>query len=231
LSLGPGASSLNDPNIQKKNIAYLKAQTDLLKAQRKYMEEVNKSKKEDWEAMTEATQSMVNFSARGGFNMLFGGSINRLESQVSDTMDGALAPIVNELSSTFDTLVEDSGVKTMIQNFSNALGGLIDFIFEKQEEMKEKNPEHRNAWEELMSDLNDQFNAWDFIWKLITGEIKAAAEELAGTRGPDPTTPSGPGHYLPPDKIYNLPPGTYGSSQNPYATGGYGPGRYMPDSF
>jgi hypothetical protein len=128
MGINPYESSETNPAIQAKNIAWLKAQTALLKAQNDYVKEVNKSKKETWEAMTESVGAMQRFSDAGGFTQLFGGSIDRVKTQIGNQIEGAFAPITNEISKLINDLIEEGGLKDALQTVGNAIGDGIDAL-------------------------------------------------------------------------------------------------------
>lgn len=106
MALNPFASSENVPGVQKQNIAWMKAQTELMVAQRKYMEEVNKTKKETWEAMTESVISMERFSSAGGINQIFGGSITRFKNNIALGLEGALTGVTNAFVGAANDILE-----------------------------------------------------------------------------------------------------------------------------
>ena len=132
MSLPPvGGSSFNAPGIQKQNIAWLKAQTELMKAQEKYMEAVAKTKKEDWDAMTSSIGAFERFSASGGLQLIVGGSVERFKTQVSATMEGAFAPITNAATKfVSDLLDQEEPLGAAIAKLTNKLGDLLNGLGE-----------------------------------------------------------------------------------------------------
>ena len=104
-----GQSSQNVPGIQKQNVAWLKAQTELMNAQTKYMQALSKIKKEDMDAMTNSIVSVERFASSGGFEAIFSGSVSRVKDNLTTAMDGALAPLTNAATKLVnDLLAQDT---------------------------------------------------------------------------------------------------------------------------
>ena len=160
MSNNPGQSSQNVPGIQKQNIAWLKAQTELMKAQTEYQKALSKIKKEDMDAMTESIGAFERFSTAGGFNLIFGGSIDRLKTNITNDFEGALAPITNSLGGLVNTLFsaltdETTGLGKGFNFVTSAITNTINFA--------------AKGWESLLSGQN-----------LFAAEVdKFTAEQLA----------------------------------------------------
>jgi len=179
MGLNPFESSENVSGVQKQNIAWLKAQTELMVAQRKYMEEVNKTKKEDWEAMTASMDSLGRFAKAGGINQIFGGSIARFRNNLTLGMEGALAPITNEFVGMANDILEK--LEPVFQMIGDGLNGLISGL---------ENIDiggGQSLWDGLMASLSGIFGLtmWAFDW------LQAIEQELAQANLASNTTEGG----------------------------------------
>ncbi len=122
MGINPNLSSENAPGIQQKNVAWLKAQTELMTAQTKYMEAFNKTKKEDWDAAGGAMKEMSAFSAKGGMMALLGGSIERFKNNLLLSVEAALAPIVNAFTGALSEILV--AIEPLIRNLVSALDNM-----------------------------------------------------------------------------------------------------------
>lgn len=117
MGINPTLSSEGLPDVQKKNVAWMKAQTELFEAQRKYMEEVNKTKKEDWEAMTTTVKTFEKFLKVGA-----PGAVNRFMRGLNLGFEGALANITNIATGLLNDMLNN--LKPFFDNLATIIGDI-----------------------------------------------------------------------------------------------------------
>lgn len=140
MGINPTLSSEGLPAVQKQNVAWLKAQTELFEAQRKYMEEVNKTKKEDWEAMTTSIKTLEKFMRVGA-----PGAVNRFMGNLQLGLEGTFSNLTN----TFSGMVND-----MLNNLKPFFDGLADFITGIQTGLEDVEFAGTNLWDGIIKALS-----------------------------------------------------------------------------
>lgn len=155
MGINPNLTSENVPGIQQKNIAWLKAQTDYTKAQNEFVKEVNKSKPETWQAMTESTKEMISFGNSGGFNLIFGGALSRLKTQIENEFEGALVPLTNAISGLINELIGENGLADAAVGAANGLTKIITWLKDMKVTIGDIDI---SAWDVLTTGIFDLFD-------------------------------------------------------------------------
>jgi hypothetical protein len=168
---------------------------------------LTKIKAKQWKEMGTAFKEMNTLMQEGGLSVerLFGGPIDIIKQQIETAITGAFAPIINEITSFIGFIIDEGGITDALEKAAGAFGNFIDALTDAYEDIEEKMPAgKKNIFEEGFQMFEDIFNSWAWLLRLFgmgKGGGGGGDDPPGGPQLPDPSTPGGPGHYLPDDQF------------------------------
>jgi hypothetical protein len=178
-----------------------------MNAQTKFQQAVAKTKKENWEAMTASIGAFERFSAAGGIELIFGGSIERIKANISNAMDGAMAPITNAINSFVNKIIgQGTPLGDALTVVTNLIADFIDDVASIPEDIIEEieSAETASDVSDAVSGVLNKFTTggaqfgFDLVFNLLIAGLTDAIDDkfaslpVKGSIGSQFGTPSIP---------------------------------------